>query len=110
MIPHNFPWNVYGLIDPRTRRLFYVGVSYIVKSRVISHNTDPASSAWRTCREIIEAGKKPEYCLFGKFASKRSAIFLESSLITAIPWLTNLTHREERQKLWDGVSIDQFLN
>jgi len=110
MRPHNLPWKVYGLIDPRDGRVFYVGVSYIVQSRVVSHNSDPASSAWHTCREIVESGTKPDYCIFGSFALKRSALFLEASLITAIPKLTNRTHRDERKKLWDGVSMDQYLN
>lgn len=97
------PYKVYGLIDPRNERVFYIGMSYIVLSRVGSHDTDKKGSAYLMCQEIIRAGYKPRHCIFGIFEDGGLAAHLEATLITALPDLVNKTHRHERGEFWRGA-------
>lgn len=96
----NIPYKVYGLIDPRDHKVFYVGMSYIVKSRVKSHNTDKNGSAYERCQEIIRDGYIPTYCLFGIFDDAQHASFLEDALITTLPSLVNRTNKQEHRQFW----------
>lgn len=83
-------WTVYGLVDPRDRSVFYVGMTTRkVGIRVADHKSDPASAAWRKCRELIQAGVDVEWCSFGAFEDKDAAKIVEGRLILSIPTVVN---------------------
>lgn len=97
---HELPFKVYGLVDPRDHVLFYVGMSYTVKSRVVAHNTDKNGAAYTRCQEIIADGYKPAYCILGVFTDEFAAVALENALITVLPDIANRTHKDERKEFW----------
>lgn len=98
------PYKVYGLIDPRNNRVFYIGMSYILLSRVPAHNTDKNGAAYVRCQEIIQDGYRAKFCVFGIFEDGEEAARLESYLITALPVLVNRTHKQERREFWRSVA------
>lgn len=80
----------YGLIDPRVGRVFYVGQSGDLKSRLISHHScDPANRSYRAVLDIRETGLRFQYCIFGEFQSRREAMRLERILILTLDGLLN---------------------
>ena len=83
------PCYLYGLIDPRTGEVFYVGVSWNPTIRLGNHKNDPASSAYLRCREIIAAGFDVEIEIADVFPSRTSAEGVERELIRVLPGLTN---------------------
>lgn len=81
---------VYGLIDPRSNRLFYVGQTESVRQRMTQHNAgDWASPAYQICIAIKAAGLRVSFCIFGQFPERIAAKRLERSLILALPDLVN---------------------
>ena len=91
-------WEVYGLIDPRNNKVFYVGCSRIgSKYRATAHGNDSASSAYWVYRDIIELGLTVGVCIFGSFDEKITARVLEGRLILALPDIVN------NKKNWRGL-------
>lgn len=82
-------WMVYGLIDPRSGNVFYVGITTNVASRMRSHMSDRASSAWNVCQVLQSDGLKPSHCVFGRYLDKLPAKILEGRLILSLPGLVN---------------------
>lgn len=94
-------WSVYGLIDPRDRRVFYIGVTANTKQRLSSHMSDQQSAAWAKCNEIKQSGSVPLMCIFGETDVYAEAIHLESALIIAIPHTYNRTFSTASQMFWE---------
>lgn len=86
------PVFIYGLVDPRTGSIFYVGISIAPESTLARHRNDPASSAYWRCREIIAAGL--ELDVIEQHPTRRAAELRERSFIAVLPHLVN---RERRQ-------------
>lgn len=98
-------WSVYGLIDPRGGRVFYIGMTYDKKMRLSQHSSCRESAAWQTIQEIKHYGDKVVMCEFASFGSEESARLLESALISVLPNILNRTHfyeRDEFQKRLDS--------
>lgn len=99
--------SVYGLIDPRTQKLFYVGYSCNVGDRISQHNT--TNGCCRTVdvvRELGELDLRAEHCIIGEFESKKQALELESKLIVLLPDIVNglgrASLKPKRPRLRDG--------
>lgn len=91
-------WEVYGLIDPRNNKVFYVGCSRVgSKYRATAHGNDSASSAYWVYRDIVELGLVVGVCIFGSFDEKITARVLEGRLILALPDIVN------NKKNWRGL-------
>jgi predicted GIY-YIG superfamily endonuclease len=82
-------YSTYGLIDPRYREVFYIGFSSNVKQRVMHHGSDSAISSYDRCREIRAAGLRPDYVVFGLFATAHEAKRLERALVHSLNGLVN---------------------
>lgn len=85
-------WYVYGLIDPRGCRIFYVGMTHNMRERLSQHSSCRESAAWQTIQEIKRDKVKVIMCEFAVFGSEESARLLESHLISCIPNILNRTH------------------
>ena len=93
-------WKVYGLIDPRTGWVFYVGMTQSILRRLAAHKCQKQSAAWEMCQDIMQAGSEVSYCIFGEFRCEEMARFLETRLIVSLPITFNRTGFEEGYKLW----------
>jgi predicted GIY-YIG superfamily endonuclease len=88
------PCSVYGLTDPRSQEVFYVGISNKPRIRLTRHLYDPASSAYYRANEVRELGLCVGIRIFGKFQTRAKALDLESKLIRQLPNLLNVAGRE----------------
>jgi predicted GIY-YIG superfamily endonuclease len=43
-------WVVYGLIDPKTGWVFYIGITQNLERRVSDHQQQKSSAAWEMCQ------------------------------------------------------------
>ena len=95
------PTWVYVIVDPRTRRPFYVGITMYLWYRFDQHRTDPGSAAWGRINELLAAGYAPNriYKPYRCCADRNEALRLEYKLITAIPDLLN----RSRQRPWSAM-------
>lgn len=75
------PWFVYGLHDPRSRTIFYVGISAQPTLRLRQHRTDPGSAAYPRYREILAAGEEPQLILFMECKTRDHARHIERRLV-----------------------------
>lgn len=84
------PCYVYGLLDPGTATIFYIGTSFNPENRLTGHrSTRSGSSAGQRCREIIAAGRKPELVILHKCSSQNEALLIEHRLVSESPALAN---------------------
>lgn len=83
------PCYVYGLFDPRTGTVFYVGTSIRPERRAPAHRLDPASSAYSRSREIIRDGFEPQLVTLAKCENRNRALYVEHQLLMEYPALTN---------------------
>lgn len=83
------PCFLYGLLDPRTQTIFYVGVSRAPFTRMAHHRCDPASSAFLRVQEIMAAGFKCEVKVLHECVDRIRAYALERKVIAQHPGLVN---------------------
>jgi hypothetical protein len=83
-------YEVYGLIDPRSNVVFYVGCSTNIPSRLSDHRNDPASAAFSICQDLKASQMRPGVCIFGRFENKQDALALEAQLAVLMPQVANL--------------------
>ena len=96
-------WSVYRLVDPRTSSAFYIGCTSNTLQRLSAHNSDPASSAWRRCRELRDSGLKAKLEVIEVFPDKDDALDRERELILSTPDLVNRSALfREGAKCWPG--------
>lgn len=89
---------VYGLIDPITNELRYVGYTKNLKQRITSHYTPSALSKKRHrnhwLKSLLAIGKKAEVIVLEKYYTKFEACQAETELIEYYRWIgCNLTNQ-----------------
>lgn len=82
-------WRVYGLLDPRSNAVFYVGMTCRLQDRLSQHRNDPMSAAYPTILDIREAGEAMVIVDYGAFATKEAAREHEDGLIATMDGLVN---------------------
>lgn len=82
-------WTVYELVDPRDGEPFYVGCTSNTKARHLAHRTDPASAAYRRCREIKGEGLMVQMREVERFDDKIEARRKERDMILSNERLLN---------------------
>lgn len=82
-------WAVYGLVDPRTAKVFYVGCTSKLKQRITAHHCDPASAAYWRCHDLRAVGLRAECIIFATAETKIAVKVVEARLILSIPDLVN---------------------
>jgi hypothetical protein len=73
---------VYGLVDPRTRCICYIGCSWNPEKRFREHvgaGTNKRAQAW--CQELLRLGVEPELILLGSAATRAAGVRLEKQWI-----------------------------
>lgn len=83
------PCFLYGLLDPRSQSIFYIGTSAKPVNRLPSHRSDPSSAAFKRCRDIIDSGFQPELKILHECKDRNAALHLEYQLIKLFPILLN---------------------
>ena len=102
-VPTSDIWIVYGLIDPETKHVFYVGMTVNLPKRIIEHSNNPASGARSMIRKIKSRGLEVQHCIFGMFNDKRLAEFLERELSELLPNLFNEHGFKRGRELWKNI-------
>jgi len=84
--------SVYGLIDPRNQRLFYIGYSSKLSDRLVAHHNTGSNDCWSALvmKELEDLDLRVEHCILGEFDSKKEALELEKKLIRLLPNTVNL--------------------
>lgn len=80
---------VYGLVDPRTDQIFYVGKTVQQSGRYYAHSKDSSSAAYPRMRELAEAGFEAEMRILGTFPTEDRALDYEYELINSMRGLLN---------------------
>lgn len=101
-------WSVYGLVDPRGSRLFYVGLSVDPWRRLREHCTAPTPIGERI-REMQGFGFDPSIIVFSEFKTRAEAQFLERLLISSVPNTLNSQGAAHRSKIWSSFSTDNIV-
>jgi len=85
---------VYGLLDPRTERVFYIGITkWNLPARLAGHRSDPASAAWQRIREIEADDFRCEIEAILDCPTREIARSWERRLIREFPGLINRDRR-----------------
>lgn len=104
---------VYGLVDPRTDAVFYVGKG---RGRRLFHHVRDAR-AYRNLniqkedriRDIEGVGLSVGYCVYASQLTEGAALELEGQFIASLPGLTNITkaarENQERKMLAWSIRI-----
>ncbi len=87
----SFPFFVYGLSDPQTGTVFYIGISKDPIRRLPQHRSDRGSSAYQRYQKILSAGLQPQLIIFWQCKENR-ANHIERRLVNEYPALTNRKH------------------
>jgi hypothetical protein len=87
------PVYVYGLVDPMTGAIFYVGISIDPWQRLSGHRGDPASSARNRVREIIAAGLEVEIDILEEHPTRHQTELRERVYLAVLPGLVNRERR-----------------
>lgn len=105
---------VYGLIDPRTKQLFYIGKG--TKNRVFEHekenlsHPDSEKLKLKTISEIKAAGLEVEKIIINSNLSENEAFAAEASLINAFNYVgsTRLSNIVAGHHSSRAMSVDEF--
>ena len=85
---------VYGLVDPRTDKLFYIGKG--TRNRVFEHEKESLSShksdklKLKTINEIVAAGLEVKKIIINSNLSEKEAFAAEASLINIFNYISNM--------------------
>jgi len=82
-------YSVYGLIDPQTDKVFYVGFAADPKRRKYNHLRDQSSAAFQKCQDILGSGQSVGLRILGEYPTKFEAKWEERELILTTPDLVN---------------------
>ena len=92
---------VYGLCDPETRELFYVGLTRgSWRVRLAQHSSDPASAAYYRIKAMREDGREPICIVLKCFSTVEEARVFERDIIVLID--RPLLNREPRYGFAEG--------
>lgn len=78
------PCYVYGLLDPRSATVFYIGTSLHPERRLFNHRHEKGR-----CRAIIRDGFDPQLIIFHKCDDRNQALRIEYRLLEEYPALIN---------------------
>ena len=99
-------WDVYGLVDPASDYIFYIGIAQNVDKRLSQHRSGKDSSAYEAIQQLAEFGFTPADVKYVKFAhvhSKELAMRVEEHLIILCPHAVNKTHQGKAERFWSGL-------
>ena len=71
---------VYGLVNPLTKKVFYIGCTYNTHQRMQSHRARKSGRLGEVCKKIKENNKKPKLIIFWT-GSKKEAFKIEKQKI-----------------------------
>lgn len=105
---------VYGLIDPRSKQIFYIGKG--TKNRVFEHEKESLDSPdcenmkLKTIAEIKNAGLEVEKIIINSNLTEEEAFAAEASLINAFNYVSNagLTNIVSGHHSAEALSVDEF--
>lgn len=105
---------VYGLIDPRSKQIFYIGKG--TKNRVFNHEKESLSSSdseklkLKTIADIKEDGFEVEKIIINSNLSEEEAFAAEASLINAFNYVNNvgLTNIVAGHHSKEALSVDEY--
>ena len=109
---------VYGLIDPRTNKLFYIGKG--TGNRVFDHeyeskcNSDSENLKFKKIREIEEEGLEIKKIIIDYNLSEPQAFAAEASLINIFNYLDNINNEKTITNIVSGhhssgvTSVEEF--
>jgi predicted GIY-YIG superfamily endonuclease len=83
------PCFVYGIFDPRSGTVFYVGTSISPERRLPAHRHDPGSAAFKRSHQIIRQGFEPQLIVLAKCQHRNHALYVEHRLMLEFPALLN---------------------
>lgn len=90
-------WRLYILVDPRTRKPFYVGLTKSLRARMSAHKCDPASAAYDRVREILSLKLDLIILVLGIYEDRDEGFREEQRLIRSLPDLVNRKTLQEHQ-------------
>lgn len=99
---------VYGLIDPRSKQIFYIGKG--TKNRVFNHEKESLSSSdseklkLKTIADIKEDGFEVEKIIINSNLSEEEAFAAEASLINAFNYVNIVAGHHSKEAL----SVDEY--
>ncbi|AYC10259.1 hypothetical protein LS1_00202 [Ligilactobacillus salivarius] len=105
---------VYGLIDPRSKRIFYIGKG--TKNRVFEHEKESLGSPdseklkLKTIADIKNAGLEVEKIIINAKLTEEEAFAAEASLINAFNYVSNggLTNIVAGHHSAEALSVDEY--
>ena len=105
---------VYGLIDPRSKQIFYIGKG--TKNRVFDHEKESLSSPdseklkLKTIADIKGDGLEVEKIIINSNLTEEEAFAAEASLINAFNYVNNagLTNIVAGQHSKEALSVDEY--
>ena len=105
---------VYGLIDPRSKQIFYIGKG--TKNRVFNHEKESLSSSdseklkLKTILDIKEDGFEVEKIIINSNLSEEEVFAAEASLINAFNYVNNvgLTNIVAGHHSKEALSVDEY--
>ena len=103
-------WTVYGVIDPLSKCICYVGITNgPLSKRFNQHRSDRNSAVWELFDDVRQRGAEIEYCVLATVKSEKAARHLESALIIILPQIFNRTHCKESEALWRPYANTPFV-
>lgn len=105
---------VYGLIDPRSKQIFYIGKG--TKNRVFEHEKESLCSPdseklkLKTIADIKDAGLEVEKIIINSNLTEEEAFVAEASLINAFNYVsdTELTNIVAGHHSAEALSVDEY--
>lgn len=105
---------VYGLIDPRSKQIFYIGKG--TKNRVFEHERESLGSPeseklkLKTISEIKDAGLEVEKIIINSNLTEEEAFAAEASLINAFNYVSDagLTNIVAGHHSAEALSVDEY--
>jgi predicted GIY-YIG superfamily endonuclease len=119
------PWYVYAVVDPRDRRIFYIGYTGDMDTRVKSHNAGGHAKSGERIKQIMANGLLPLYVILETSDTEAAALRAEvfwietmrarnamlSNNINMINRLVSVSYRDglkylqEIKRVWPEIDV-----